>query len=133
MLFVCSAPGDQSGEVPWCLFRPLIYLTAHPLGGQPRVELLPATYVLSLASEVALWGFVPLGMLHGGKSSAKHLGGYSRSGWSVVPAFRDLLAVLLSDWFPSCRSQFLPLSILLPAGSTREICLGSLPLSWEAF
>ncbi|MED6156055.1 hypothetical protein PIB30_011255 [Stylosanthes scabra] len=32
-----GALGDQSGEVPWCLFRPLIYLTAHPLGGQPRV------------------------------------------------------------------------------------------------
>ncbi|MED6170659.1 hypothetical protein PIB30_033132 [Stylosanthes scabra] len=70
-------------------------------------------------------------MLYGGKSSARHLGGYSRSGRSVVPAFRDLLAVPLSDWFPSCRGQFLPLSVLLPAGGTREICLGSLTLSWR--
>ncbi|MED6156056.1 hypothetical protein PIB30_011256 [Stylosanthes scabra] len=50
-------------------------------------------------------------MLYGGKSSARHLGGYSRSGRSAVPAFRDLLAVPLSDWFPSCRDNsggFLP-------------------------
>ncbi|MED6206288.1 hypothetical protein PIB30_025349 [Stylosanthes scabra] len=80
------------------------------------LELLPATYVPYLASEVALWGFVPLGMLYGGKSSARHLGGYSRSGRSAVPAFRDLLTMPLSDWFPSCRGQFLPLSVLLPAG-----------------
>ncbi|MED6192382.1 hypothetical protein PIB30_009460 [Stylosanthes scabra] len=38
-------------------------------------------------------GFIPLGMLLGGKSSSRHLGGYSRSGRSAVPAFRDLLAV----------------------------------------
>ncbi|MED6125269.1 hypothetical protein PIB30_067037 [Stylosanthes scabra] len=87
---------------------------------------------LSTVQSCAL-GFVPLGMLYGGKLSVRHLGGYSKSGRSAVPAFRDLLAVPLSDWFPSCRGQFLPLSVILPAGSTREICLGSLPLSWVAF